>query len=202
MPSLHNGLTSNPALQAAYRRALGEMSQGFSGLERGSESLQPIMDLWALPEWAIFRGEILFSRCGAQIGAPGAGVFASHELVNPAGSNVLVVVLELVNLGASIDVSVDSGTALGALQTLRGVANDARFPQLGEVSQSTWVRGNTLVAPVALSQDLLGTNFKSSRPYIIQPGKKLICITNAANQASQVSILWYERRLVNNEQNP
>lgn len=55
---IHNAITKFAQLADSYRRALGE-SQGFSGLERASETLQPTLDLWSRPEWAWLRGEIL-----------------------------------------------------------------------------------------------------------------------------------------------
>lgn len=198
---LHNALTSNPTLQRAFRRALGEMSNNFSGLERGSESLQPVMDLWALPEWAIIRGEIIFSR-QTSIAAGGAGTFTSLELVNPTGSGILAVLLEIWNNSGIVQGSVDSGTAIGAGATRRGLANDARFPQLGEVSTCTVVEGAAAVAGISLPQDALFQGERSMRPYILPPGRKFTLFQSAANTLLSASFLWTERRLLSDEQNP
>lgn len=200
MGSLHNGLTSNPKLQEAYRRALGEQSQGFSGLERGSESLQPVIDLWSVPEWALLRGEVLYSRRGFI--AAGAALFSSTEFVNPAGSGILAVVYEITNQSAiSFDVAVDVGPALGVVATFRGLPNDTRWPQLGEVSQCTLVTGQ-LAAGVALPQDTLNASVRVQRPYIVAPGRKIFTIGTVVNTAMSMGFFWSERRLLANEQNP
>lgn len=178
---------------------LGEMGADFSGIERAGETLTPTMDLWALPEWALLRGETIFSRIWS-VGAQ-AALFSSAEFVNPAGSGVLAVVLELGNVsGNTLQASIDSGTAIGVVGTVRGVANDSRFPQLGEVSRCSITTGN-LAAGAALAQDHIPNNSRSVRAYIIRPGNKLFISTGAVNLDCVGNLYWTERSLLPNEQN-
>lgn len=198
MPHVHNGLHEYNRLLDGAARAIGEKSgaQDFTGIERFGETLTPVMDLWALPEWAILRGEILFSR--AVEVTPGA-TFGSIELVNGASTGVLAVVLDFRTTSAgTVIVGVDSGVALGASATTQGVANDTRFPQLGAVSRCTVVTGG-LAATVALPQEVINTNNASQRPYIIIPGKKLMIIADTVNQVVRGSLLWTERPLLPTE---
>lgn len=195
MPALHNGLTSNPKLQEAFRRILGEQSQFFAGLERASESLQPVIDMWSMPEWALLRGEIIFSQTTSI--AANAGTFQSQEFVNAAGSGVIAVMLEIRNLSNDVRVCVDAGTALGVVATTRGIANDSRFLS-GEVSRCTIVTGQ-LVAGSALTQEFLGTSVVSTHPYIIAPGDKLTIINNAVNNGVITNLLWTERQILGTE---
>lgn len=196
---LHNALTNYVQLLNGFRRALGEMGGDFSGIERAGETLTPILNPWSLPEWALLRGEILFARSIA-VGALAAN-YSIQELVNPTGSGVLAVVLEIMNVGSLMQTSIDSGPALGVLATNRGVAVDARFPQLGEVSRCTVVSGQVAGA-ISLPQDAIVANTRTVRPYILQPGKKLYTSPTAVNTASWLTWFWSERTLLPNEQNP
>lgn len=201
MPALHNGLTSNPKLQEAYRRALGEQSQSFSGLERGSESLQPIMDLWALPEWALLRGERLFSL---QVSAPAvAARNSSVELVNPAGSGILAVVLEQRATFSTGRIETDTGAAIAANPvTANGRPHDARLIQAGTVVSQCRVVTGDVAAGVANPMEELAATASTTRPWVIQPGRKLFIIHPTQNTALGWSIFWSERNLLSNEQNP
>lgn len=197
---IHNQLTNYAQLLAGFRRALGEMGPNFSGIERAGETLTPTIDLWSLPEWALARGEQLFARDGISQGAGGAGVFSSEEFVNPAGSGVLAVILEIFNSSSNVFVGVDNGPALGAVATARGVNLDARIgTNLGELSRCTIVTGQ-LAGGVALPVDLILQNTRSVRPYILPPGRKLF-VSPGANQASAIGFFWSERPLLPAEQN-
>lgn len=200
MPHVHNGLHEYSRLLDAAARAIGEKSgaQDFTGIERFGETLTPTMDLWALPEWAILRGEILFARAAA-VGAV-ALLFSSLEFVNPATSNVLAVVLLLRNVAgvAAFQTGVDSGAALGAVGVLQGVAVDTRYPQLGEVSRCTITQGQ-LAGAIALPQDTINPGITATIPYIIRPGNKLMLINPIANQGISSTIFWTERPLLPTE---
>lgn len=196
MAELHNALTGYPKLQEAFRRAIGETSPAFTGIERAGETLTPVLDLWAIPEWALLRGEVIYSRYFSV--GPQAGLFSSIELVNPTGSGVLCTVLELMAGGNIFQVGIDTGVALGVVATNRGIANDARWPNLGEVSRCSLVSGN-LAAGVALPQDQVAAATRTTRPYIVQPGKKLFMSTIAVNQTLQLGILFTERPLLAGE---
>lgn len=56
---VHNALTRG-RLSQALKSAVGD-AKGEGGLERFGETLTPTINLWELPEWAIFRNEILWS---------------------------------------------------------------------------------------------------------------------------------------------
>jgi hypothetical protein len=196
MAELHNALTGYPKLLEAFRRAIGETSPAFTGIERAGETLTPTMDLWALPEWALLRGEVLFARSVSVAAA--AALFSSIELVNPTGSGVLVNVLAIASFGTSVNTNVDSGAALGAIATTQGVALDTRFPQLGAVSRATVTTGQ-LAAGAALPQDTLAQNMRSTTPYIIVPGKKLFIAPLAVNLVNLCALVWSERPLLPGE---
>lgn len=197
---IHNQLTSYAQLLAGYRRMLGEMGADFSGIERAGETLTPIMDPWALPEWALLRGEVLYARRTGG-GAAGAGNFTSLEFVNPAGSGVLATILEIQVTPSfnAVEYSVDVGPALGVVLTARGVIHDTRGPAFGEVSRCTMVVG-VLLAGVALSQGVINVAERMTRPLIIRPGAKLFLIPGAANTSNDCSIFWSERPLLPAEQ--
>lgn len=197
----HNQLTNYALLLAGYRRMLGEMGADFSGLERAGETLQPVMDLWALPEWALLRGETIYSRSVL----PPAVVArnSSVELVNASTSGVLVVVLFIRCIaGSDMQVQTDSGIAIAANPVVsRGVANDTRFPQLGETSQATITSGD-VAAGASLPQELLTSTIASTHPYIIRPGSKLFIVATTVNVAMSCNLMWTERPLLPNERNP
>lgn len=198
---IHNQLTNYAQLLAGFRRMLGEMGGEFSGIERAGETLTPVMDLWALPEWALLRGETIFSRVALSPAV--AARLSSVELVNPAASGILAVVLELALTGAAdVQVSVDSGVAIAANPVVsQGVANDTRWPQLGETSRCTLTTGD-VAGGIALPQDHITPTLRSIRPYIIRPGTKLMAICGTVNTATRYNFLWTERPLLPNEQNP
>lgn len=191
MPHVHNALHHLTRVQGAYRAALGEGDPAFNGLERAGETITPTLDLWALPEWALLRGEVLYQRSVA-VGAL-AGNYSTQELVNPVGSGILAVVLEIMNQATLSQTSVDSGAALGVLSTTRGVAADARLAQLGPVSACTIV-GGQVAGGVTNPQDVIIAATRSARPYIIPPGKKLFVFPTAVNTASWLSWFWTERK--------
>lgn len=85
---LHNAITRGNWADA-LKRALG-VTKSEGGLERYGETLTPTIDLWSLPEWAQLRDEQLwaFNQTVGPVAAEQAGV----AVVNPAGSNRIVVV--------------------------------------------------------------------------------------------------------------
>lgn len=198
MPHVHNGLHEYTRLLDAAARAIGEKSgaQDFSGIERFGETLTPTMDLWALPEWALLRGEILFGR--SVFNAANPATFQSVEVVNPAGSNVLAVLLEIDNRNGGVEPGLDVGPALGVVATVRGAAHDGRYP-FGELSRCTLVLGR-LAGPTAIPQDNLIGGSRTSRPYILVPGTKLMLIAPAANTDVGLSVFWSERVLLPSEE--
>ena len=199
MAQIHNELRRTGALLRGIKNALG-VTDGEAGVERFSETLQPVFNIWDRPEWEILRGEILFSRSALSGGV--ALLFSSIELVNPATANVLAVVTLVRNAGAGLssvaEIQVDSGAALGAVATTRGIARDSRYPQLGAVSQCTVVTGN-LAAGANLPQRFLDLADQEEQGYIIHPGRKLFVLAVAAAAALRVSLAWRERPVFQGE---
>lgn len=88
MAGTHNALTRGP-LGRALKEALGD-SKSEGALERFGETMQPVMDLWGRPEWAILRNESLWACSIVR-----AGDAANQSVVGvglPANSKNLVVV--------------------------------------------------------------------------------------------------------------
>lgn len=118
MASVHNELQRG-TLSAAVTRALGSM-RGGGGLERFGETLQPVMDIWSLPEWAYLRTETL--GAGTRVAAVGANNGAI-ALGNPLTSRSLVVIeaVRVLPVTAGFDtfdvyLATDSTVALTASQ--------------------------------------------------------------------------------------
>jgi len=91
MGSVHNELR-RASLGAGLKKALGD-SRSESGLERWSETLQPIIDLFSRPDWDLLHEVELFAH-GVQVAAGAAGTFAKVGVFNPPTSNLLVTVLD------------------------------------------------------------------------------------------------------------
>jgi len=194
MPHVHNALHHATRLQDALRVAINESDASFNGLERAGETLTPVLDLWSRPEWALPRGEVWCAR-KLVVAAGGAGLFASVELVNGAGSGILTVVRAIRATGSGVDISIDSGVALGVVSTNRGIPIDGRFSVVGPASKSTLVVGQ-LAAGATNAQDIvLGTvsGVESRYPYVLPPGRKLFMVAAAANTGITVTVLFSER---------
>lgn len=195
---VHNALHHFTRIQAAYRTAVQESDPGFSGIERAGETLTPVLDLWSLPEWRLLRGDVTYSLRATEVAAQ-AGLFSSFELVNPVGSGILAVVEAIRSDTANaINVVTDSGGALGAVGTERGIALDTRYAQLGQVSACTIVRGN-LVGGAANLQDIIKANLESDQFYVLRPGTKLFLSTQAVNLALAAQFRWRERLATDDE---
>lgn len=90
MGSVHNELTGRSGfVSRAIRNAL-QIESGEVGIERVSETLQPNINLWSRPEWAILRGERLWAVAPSQPAV--AAEFSQVGIFNPAASGLIVVV--------------------------------------------------------------------------------------------------------------
>lgn len=94
---IHNQLPQGQ-LSSAVTRGLGD-SRTEGSLERYSETLDVVLDLWAREEFALLRGETLFSAGAITIPAV-AGEYGGATIVNPAGSGLLALVRGMVRGGA------------------------------------------------------------------------------------------------------
>lgn len=135
MTHVHNALHRATDLLRGIRRAVGLDSGEDPGVERISETLQPILDMWGRPEFSVLRGEGLFARDYSV--AAGAGVRAKLQIFNPAGSKRLVMIDEVyatANTAGYISFWLHNGnlTTLGNNLSRR----DTRFPTATMVARS------------------------------------------------------------------
>jgi len=192
---VHNQLQQAGQLLGGIKAALGATdSEG--GIERYGETLQPIVNIWDRPEWALLRGEILFSR---QVTSPALAARNSVvELVNPSTSRKIAVVrlIQLVQATGSVDFALDTGGSIAANPvTNRGVAMDMRFRQLGETSQCTIVTGDTAAGVTVNNQWRLREARIDSIPlgWVIRPGTKLFMATFGQLESMQLNLHFSER---------
>lgn len=202
---IHNALRTYAKLLDAIRRAAGESAgTDFSGVERLSETLVPVLDIWRRPEHALLRGEKLFAR--RVNSAAVAARFSSVELVNPTGSQVLAVVQRIKCSSGNAIIAIDNGAALGVTATTNGIVVDGRNATLGFDSTCTLVTGD-FAATVANPQDFVtfaggaagASTFGSDFPWILPPGRKLFMVCDTVNTAINMTVLWWERPLLPNE---
>jgi hypothetical protein len=195
---IHNAIHRFTGLLSAYRKALGEASEAFSGIERGGETLTPTIDLWSLPEWKLPRGEILYSR---HVTSPGVALrFSSVELVNPVGSRVIAVCsVLLMDGGTNVQLAVENGVALGVTATTRGAPNDARHPGIAAASSKCTVVTGDLAAGIAVPQFNLIQDMQLDVPWILIPGSKLFGIASTVATGFDFSLVWSERELQDGE---
>jgi len=203
---IHNQLQRSP-IADAVKRAIGQHRQGEGGLERWGETLTPIVNPWGMPEWAALRAEQL---CAVRtfVGAV-AAEFAAVALMNPLGSNTIIVVeaVSFISSGAAraflevVADSVISGT-LGTL-TNPSCARDRRFKGLTGLSRATFRQGtdptNTFGAQLEDTTQTgtvaaPATSFVTCLPVILRPGDDLLCIQQTVNLTLTVNWGWRERQ--------
>lgn len=199
MGQQHNELRRSP-LSQALARAIGDTR--YSGLERYGETLQPVIDLWRLPEWAFLRREATGQR-GIVVAAGGAGTFAGFTLINPAGSGRLVIVLSaqvaMAAGGTDFEVSQDDAATLNASFATALVAT-SRDTRLGEVNpgMATVNIGNPAVFPVGnrLHVGIGLVNTPIDLPVagiVLSPGFGLLVQNGDDAALLRGSIAWRER---------
>lgn len=205
MGHLHNALHHPTQLLDALRRAVGEGDDSdFEGTSRFGETLTPVLDIFTQPEWRLLRGESWWSRYVNTATAP-AGRFASVELVNPTGSDILAVV-RVVHQASSPDFEVgpDTGGSIAA----NPVSNSARPLDTRLVNAAggfadhrcTLTLGDVAAGvtnPNWLYDVIEGT---ACPEFILRPGSKLWLIATAAATDLQANIAWSERRLFPGEE--
>lgn len=206
MADIHNALKRSP-IADGIKKAIGQHKQGEGGLERWSETLQPIVNPWGMPEWAALRGEQLLGVRTFQ--AAVAAEFSAIALMNPLGSNTIVVV-ESVSVGSGtlhttfLEVVVDttiSGTLL--VVTNPTCARDRRFKGLSGLSRATFRQGsdlsNTFGAQLE-QQTAVSTAasplaaYQTALPLILRPGDDALVISQTVNIQLSVCWGWRERQ--------
>lgn len=202
---MHNQL-SRGQLSRALKLAVGDRrSEG--GLERFGETLQPTIDLWALPEWAAYRDEQLAAIRTIQ-GAI-AAEFGGIALCNPLGSN-LICVVEAVSftsstgtIAALLEMAVDTvPAATWATVAFPAAARDRRFKGATGttrcfIRQGTDPALNTMGAQLeqrTMTAVNINMDFATALPVIVRPGDDLLVIGQTVNSALQVNWAWRERQ--------
>lgn len=205
MAHLHNALHHPTQLLDALRRAVGEGDDSdFEGTSRFGETLQPILDVFSQPEWRTLRGETWWSRYVNTSTAP-AGRFASVELVNPTGSNILAVV-RVVHQASSPDFEVGPDT--GASIAANPVANIVRPLDTRLVNSAggfieprcTLTLGDVAAGVTDPNWHYDTIEGSPCAEFILRPGTKLWLIASAVATDVQANLVWSERRLYAGEE--
>jgi hypothetical protein len=194
VPHVHNALHHFTAYQSAFRKAVGEADAGFSGIERAGETLTPILDLWRWPEWAVLRGEILFS---AQSDVAAVALERSFVGVrNPAGSGLIVIVESMLAIpttavfeqlevfhGAIIATDVDGSEQVAPRDTRLPLAGVSRIVQIhgtgvAAIGSTSFTRWGTIINEVSRDHTV----------HVLTPGFELRCYHATANTALNLNI--------------
>src|SRR5438132_10615506 len=153
MGQQHNELNRAVEIDHAVRVIVSE-TDSESKVERFSETLTPILDIWSRPEWAFLRNEVLFS-VGPQTSAAVAAQSSFVQLFNPVTSTRIVVIT-----GAAFKATVlSTDVNLGVTAIVRGasfdgaVALDSRYNEGG-----LWVGREPLSASFGALAPPFGTD--------------------------------------------
>lgn len=202
MAGEHNGFKSG-AIGLATDFGLGEDENGITRL---SETLQGVVDIFGLPEYHLHRRSMRFAR-KKTVAAGGAGRLSGFQVLNPIGSRVLAVIESIASNCAfgDLELAVDSASAFIAILNpvdVKGVANDTRYPLVGETSICT-IRTGDFPAGVSLPQHTATTIQEGARVplgYVLKPGSSAFAIRLTANSAFTFEIVFRERPLYPGEQ--
>jgi hypothetical protein len=202
MGGLHNELRRSP-LGRALKNALGD-STSTGQLERFGETLQPTIDLWAQPDWAFLRGEQLwaFNQSVAAV----AGEIGGVAVVNPAGSNRIVIVTAGTaerTVAGSLQISLTTEAVITATYALfagGGLAMPTRDSRIAGVALRTslpqfWTGTNvgaltTTNLRIEQTRHLANEYIRwISPPIVLSPGFALLCEGSTANEALSVGMV-------------
>jgi hypothetical protein len=195
MAKVHNQISRGDVTNAV-QRALGITKPDTAGVERYGETLGPVLDIWRQPEWAFLRGERL-QGFSASVGAI-AAEFGYAALVNPAGSNVIVVVEAVMAFGTAfyqVELAQEATWAATLAAILPGgIFRDTRwFP--GALGGSARIRTGTDPSSV------LGTSIDQQRnlpainlPVVLGPGWGLAVAADVVNVVLPYVFGWRERK--------
>lgn len=134
MAQLHNEIRKGFISEAA-NRAIGRTREG--GIERLGETMDPIINLWGMPEWAFLRGEFIWSAWRQQNAVAGqngyVGIVNSQAGLVANNRNIIIVEEAFVRVATASDVSI-SLVRYGGVLSLRETnhqacpARDTRWP--------------------------------------------------------------------------
>lgn len=199
MAQIHNALHRATELVRGVRTIFGfGASEG--GLERLGETLTPVCDLWAVPEWAVPRGERIFAANNSS-GAI-VGEYTAQALVN-ASSNLLLVIERCAFAGTSAAGQLaDFGWAtqaaivatlgvlgVGTRRDLRGLGTSQLLYSGSDAGTAFYTRIERRYSTAQNSP----TDFLIGVPFILRPGDACVVVNQTVNQGINVSWAWRER---------
>jgi len=204
MAEIHNAIKYGTSALNALAVVSG-VSRDQSGTERVSETLQPVLDIWTLPEWAFLRDE----RLGAGRGfAPAvAGENGMLALGNAAGSNAIVVIeavsaVSSAALTIQLEVVADSLIAATlSAQAFFVASRDRRILTQGRTFLRLGTDPGTTFGAQIEQQTVAATAFVDFKnmPVILKPGDDLLLIGQGNNLSISANFKWRERQALPGE---
>lgn len=199
MGQIHNEIRSG-WLSEAVRRALGVTRE--AGVERFSETLDVVLNPWGMPEWAYLRGERLASSVTFTPAV--AAEFGSVGLLNPVGSNMIVVVEGASAMGAAMNINLRAHSSAQLLATLvsttTGFVRDRRWQDSSSfLPRAVSLIGSDtgVIAGQPVEQFLASLTFSSAAliamPVILPPGHGVALTGQVVNTAFTACFSWRER---------
>lgn len=207
MASIHNALRRG-GLSHALTSAVGD-TKAEGGLERYGETLQPVIDLWSLPEWAFLREEAI---CGGQFFVTSAaGTLSEALLMNPTNSGFLLILKRVHWTFTSAGTQtffrrLNQGTLpAGFVATNSGPLDfrDARLiavpSTVGVVAQAANAAADGGIAFDSFSQ-AVNERIEDTQPVVIAPGTGFLVTVSAVGVNTMIGgFRWLERRLLTSE---
>lgn len=184
MAPTHNQITRQN-FNKALRAALG-ISKTDPALERFSETLDPVLDLWSMPEWAFLRGELLWASGVTQTAVPLE--FSGAAVINPADSGLLIMVDELSAGGSGQSLLISDAVPVTTIQatyalTQLAPARDTRawpdvtVPGAPPSPVQIWMGSDPAslagIRAEKLSIQAAVTTQAQSPPFVLKPGTAL-----------------------------
>jgi len=182
--------------------ALAGIGREEPGVERFGETLQPTIDLWALPEAAYLRGEALAT---AHVTAPAVVAnYGAMRLRNPAASERMVVIEEIAaqseaGTAFAFGYLTTAGADLVAIATTSGYRDARWFIRL---PTSIISYGAVAIDPAGIAPGrwhLISQNhFRTS--WVLRPGDVFTLAVADANDVANLGLSWRERQRYPGEQ--
>lgn len=196
MAELHNALRRTRGLLGAFQKAFG-LDQS-AGVERLGETLQPTLNIFERPEWALLRGEEWFAVDETQT-AGGAGNFSKIGIFNPTGSGLLVVVLDHIIRSSTAD-------SVLLLPTTTLLGNGATVQMLDRRRRvSHGARSHFAADAVAVADRMLTIRSAAAEPMtfripiVLPPGQGFVWKSNTDNIQIVAGFVGYQRAMLPSE---
>lgn len=193
MAKVHNQI-SRGELSKAVTAGLGISKPDVGGLERFSETLDVVMNPWGMPEWAFLRGERL-QGFAASVGAI-AGEFGAAALINPAGSNAIIVVESVLALVGYVVQLAQEATWAATLTTVLpgGIFRDTRWPPTALGGAARIRTGSDASNALGTSIDIQRSTPSIALPVVLSPGWGLAVFSDTVNIVLPYMFAWRDRR--------